>query len=137
MPVPGLRDEYRKVARPAYHLAQLDQNWALFAPDVLQASTFVHVEIVNHDGSVEVQEFPRGGPWIATCRVYRWSSYEETLLRVSTLRDEALAHTLDQLDDPTAVARIDLILFESDLAEGSHGPYEASYRREVIATVTP
>jgi hypothetical protein len=137
MPVPGLRGDYRDATRPVYDLARLHQNWALFAPEVSQSSLFFHLEVEHLDGSVTTIEFPDGEPFVGTYRAYRWSAYEEALFDETDLQENALDWALTQVDDPDSVAEVRLVVRESDVSVGDHGPFEPDYVRDVVARDEP
>lgn len=133
MPVPGVRGAYREATKPAYRLARLNQDWALFAPEVSQTSVFLHLEVVHLDGTVSTIEFPDGEPFVGTYRAYRWSAYEENLYDEIDLQDNALDWALTQVADPDSVATVRLVVLESDVSVGDHGPFDPEYGREVLA----
>lgn len=137
LPVPGLRRTVRAELGGPYVLLQLDQGWALFAPDASQSSVFVHLEVVRLDGRVDRIDFPSGEPWIGTYRAYRWSSYEEALIESADLQRDAFAYAIREAGSVETIDRVDIVLLESDVSAGTHGPFEPVYERSVIASVTP
>ncbi len=135
-PVHRIRDPYRDAAGPLYQLGHVDQDWDLFSFDP-QTSIFLHLEVVRPGVEPERIDFPSGDPFLGQYRSYRWSAYEEQLLEEPELWDAAMRWAADRSQGSNPIERVDLVLLESNVSSGTHGPFEPVYRREVLASFVP
>ena len=134
LPIPGIQARVRAEATPLMDFANLDQDWSLFAPDASGTSIFIHIEVIPTDGSVRRLDFPEGGAWFGNFRGARWSSYEEELYDDPVLQESAFQWAYDRHPD---AERIELIVLESGVSTGTHGPFEHVYERAVLASWNP
>jgi hypothetical protein len=125
LPSSELKSVALPAAQPYIGATGLTQGWNLFAPDPLDRSREMVAFIHYADGTSASWRPPRGGPWLAPYRTYRWYA-EIARLRLdrNSERWEPFAAWVARSHDHGGrqPARVDLVRRWQDIAPPGGAP---------------
>jgi hypothetical protein len=101
LPDSEIKRTLMRVVEPIAHATGVDQQWTMYAPDVISRVEYTEVRVTMADGSTRTWVNPSGDKVIGPFAWYHWQKLKENVPRDPTMRADLARWVVRELTDPS------------------------------------